>query len=307
MDENSGNVKELSTTSLAKKLNKNPQDLFQQLQQAGLIVKSGKDWQLTEAGIAKGGAYKKHEQSGRNYIVWPEPFSIELETDNENPREKLLTATAIGKEFGIPSTRINLILSELGWISKYIKGWLVTDQGKRLGGMQSKDKVSGSPYVRWPDNIMKNKILIGSIQESRGETPSNIIEKSENVAQEDIQFREKFPAKERAKDGHLVRSRSEIIIDNWLYDSKITHAYERRLPIEEEQYCDFFINHGDKKGVYIEYWGFEFDEKYQIRKKKKIELYNKYGFQLIEISDKDISSLDGVLPRKLLEFGIPVD
>lgn len=307
VNENPETVKEFSTTALAKKLNKNPQDLFQQLHQLGLITRAGKDWQLTEAGIAKGGAYKKHEQSGRNYIVWPEFMSIDDETDNERVKESLLTATAIGKSFRIPNTRVNLILSELGWITKYIKGWQITEQGKRLGGKQSKDKVSGSPYVRWPESIMNNKILISSILESRGEANSNTEDKPQNFTQEDLQFREKFPAKERAKDGHMVRSKSEIIIDNWLYDSKITHAYERRLPIEEEQYCDFFINHGDKRGVYIEYWGFEFDEKYQMRKKKKIEIYNKYGFQLIEISDKDISSLDDVLPRKLLEFGIPVD
>jgi len=307
MDEKADAVKELSTTALAKKLNRNPQDLFQQLQQMGLIIKNGKDWQLTEAGSSKGGSYKKHEQSGRNYIVWPESMDIEPETKRETVKENLLTATAVGKEFGIPNTRVNLILSELGWITKYIKGWQITEHGKRLGGVQSKDKISGSPYVRWPETIMKNNILVNSIRESRGEVTSNVEDRPQNITQEDIQFREKFPAKERAKDGHLVRSKAEIIIDNWLYDSKITHAYERRLPIEEELYCDFFINNGNGKGVYIEYWGYENDEKYKLRKDRKLETYKKYGFQLIELTDKEISSLDDVFPRKLLDFGIPVD
>ena len=159
MDEKADAVKELSTTALAKKLNTNPQDLFQQLQQIGLIIKNGKDWQLTEAGLSKGGSYKKHEQSGRNYIVWPESMDIEPETKKETVKENLLTATAVGKEFGIPNTRVNLILSELGWITKYIKGWQITEHGKRLGGVQSKDKISGSPYVRWPETIIKNNIL----------------------------------------------------------------------------------------------------------------------------------------------------
>ena len=307
MDEKVDTIKDLSTTALAKKLNRNPQDLFQQLQQMGLIIKNGKDWQLTEAGLSKGGSYKKHEQSGRNYIVWPESMDIEPETKMQTVKENLLTATAIGKEFGIPNTRVNLILSELGWITKYIKGWQITEQGKWLGGVQSKDKISGSPYVRWPETIMKNNILVNSIRESRGEVTSNVEDKPQNITQEDIQFREKFPAKERAKDGHLVRSKAEIIIDNWLYDSKITHAYERRLPIEEELYCDFFINNGNGKGVYIEYWGYENDEKYKLRKDRKLETYKKYGFQLIELTDKEISSLDDVFPRKLLDFGITVD
>ena len=307
MNEEANPAKELSTTALAKKLNKNPQDLFQQLQQIGLISRSGKDWQLTEAGLSKGGSYKKHEQSGRNYIVWPESIDILPETNNNTMKEKLLTATAIGKEFGIPNTRVNLILSELGWITKYIKGWQITEQGKRLGGVQSKDKISGFPYVRWPETITKNSILVNSIRESRGEETSIAEGKPQNITQEDIQFREKFPAKERAKDGHLVRSKAEIIIDNWLYDSKITHAYERRLPIEEELYCDFFINNGNGKGVYIEYWGYENDEKYKLRKDTKLETYKKYDFQLIELTDKEISSLDDILPRKLLDFGISVD
>ena len=37
----------------------------------------------------------------------------------------------------------------------------------------------------------------------------------------------------------MVRSKAEQIIDNWLYHKGIVHAYERRVPIEEEVYCDF--------------------------------------------------------------------
>ena len=307
MSEKPDNLKELSTTALAKKLNKNPQDFFQQLLQMGLIIKSGNEWQLTETGRLKGGMYKKHEQSGRNYIVWPESINIELGNKYEHATENLLTATAIGKIFGISGNRINWILSELGWITKYVKGWQITELGKRLGGIQSKDKSSGTPYVRWSDTIVNNKILINNIHESMGEVSTSTEDKSQNIPHEDLQFREKFEAKQRAKDGHYVRSKAEIIIDNWLYDSRITHAYERRLPIEEEQYCDFFINYGNGKGVYIEYWGYESDDKYLSRKNKKIETYKKYGFHLIELTDKEVSSLDDVLPRKLLEFGITID
>jgi hypothetical protein len=301
-------LKELSTTALARKLNRNPQDLFQQLQQMGLIIKSGKEWQLTESGVAKGGTYKKHEQSGQNYIVWPESLEIEAEDNKSaNAGSKLVTATAIGKSFSIPNTRVNLILSELGLITKYIRGWQITELGMRLGGLQSRDKVSGHPYVRWPEDIVNNKVLINSIRESKGDFTSSNENATQNMTGEEVQFREKFPAVERAKDGHLVRSKAELIIDNWLYDSKITHAYERRLPIEEELYSDFFINHGNGKGVYIEYWEYETDEKYKSRKDKKLETYKKYNLQLIELTDKDVSSLDDVLSRKLLDFGITVD
>ncbi len=101
----------------------------------------------------------------------------------------------------------------------------------------------------------------------------------------------------------MVRSRAEVIIDNALYDYKLAHAYERKLPIEEEVYSDFFI---PSESVYIEYWGMEDDPKYAERKKVKIELYKKYDFKLIELSDDDILNLDDNLPKKLLKFGIKV-
>ena len=48
-------------------------------------------------------------------------------------------------------------------------------------------------------------------------------------------------------------------IDNTLYEYWLVHAYERKLPVEEDVYCDFYIPTGK---VYIEYWGYENDEKY---------------------------------------------
>tara|TARA_R110000787_G_scaffold55239_2_gene127641 strand:- start:5078 stop:5230 length:153 start_codon:yes stop_codon:yes gene_type:complete len=32
-----------------------------------------------------------------------------------------------------------------------------------------------------------------------------------------------------------------MLIDNWLYMAETVHAYERKLPIEEDVYCDFYI------------------------------------------------------------------
>ena len=116
-------------------------------------------------------------------------------------------------------------------------------------------------------------------------------------------FRDKFPAPLRTKDGHFVRSRAEVIIDNALYDYKLVHAYERKLPIEEDLYSDFFL---PSENVYIEYWGLENDAKYIERKKEKLNIYKKYGFKLIELNDNDISNLDDHLPKKLLKFGIKV-
>lgn len=123
--------------------------------------------------------------------------------------------------------------------------------------------------------------------------------KSTDVEKEDEDFRTKFPANIRAEDGHVVRSKAEKIIDDWLYHKGIVHAYERRVPIEEEVYCDFFIPIGQK--VWIEYWGLE-DEKYLKRKELKKKFYDQHSKNLIELTDKDIEKLDDIMPIKLRPF-----
>lgn len=116
---------------------------------------------------------------------------------------------------------------------------------------------------------------------------------------EESSFRNRFPANIRAEEGHIVRSKSEQIIDNWLYHKGIIHAYERRVPIEEEVYCDFFIPIGQK--VWIEFWGLE-EEKYLKRKELKRKFYNQNKKNLIELTDKDIENLDDVMPIKLRPY-----
>jgi hypothetical protein len=200
----------------------------------------------------------------------------------------LLTATSVGKEFEMPPTRINSIFSELGWITRdNIKGRLITELGKRLGGVQSRDHVSGIPYGRWPESITKNNLLKNSISEARGEVSKAEEPKNQNPAADSKEFRDKFRPEHRAQDGHYVRSKSEIIIDNWLYVSKTVHAYERKLPIEEEMYCDFYIPTGK---VYIEYWGSE-DDKYIARKNKKLEIYKNITSNLSNSLIKTYSNL----------------
>lgn len=120
---------------------------------------------------------------------------------------------------------------------------------------------------------------------------------------DELQFREKFPARHRTTDGHWVRSKAEMLIDNWLYMANIVHAYERQLPIEEAVYCDFYLPNGK---VYIEYWGMERDAKYRARKATKQAIYRKYNLNLIELTDEQIKNLDDYLPRQLLKYGVSI-
>ena len=87
----------------------------------------------------------------------------------------------------------------------------------------------------------------------------------------------------------MVRSRGEMLIDNFLYFAGVAHAYERLLPVEEELYCDFYVPAGK---VYIEYWGLDDDPKYIERKNIKKEIYKKSGFNLIELNNQQVDILE---------------
>ena len=202
--------------------------------------------------------------------------------------------------------RINLIFSELGWIEKTISGWAVTKLGKTVGGRQFEDETKGNTYVKWANTILQNKSLkevfsdtIVEIETPKSFSPSQ----QQSATQTPENFRDKFPAKFRTQDGHRVRSKAEMIIDNTLYQYGIVHAYERKLPIDENVLSDFYLPAGK---VYIEYWGMENDSKYAERKKTKIDIYKKHDIALIELNDDDIQNLDDHLPKKLLKYGIKV-
>ena len=299
----------ISTSALANLLDIKPSELFEKLKSQGWIDRKNDKWILTDLGKQKGGQTKTNPKFGE-FIVWPENISINNGQQKEKP--KLINATSIGKHFNVSSQRLNLILSELGWIEKDLAGWAVTKIGKSVGGKQYEHETSGGFYVLWPENILENKDLVTVFKETKtekevvkdfsntnlGTSTINEIQQSSNT-----NFREKYDAKHRTKDGHYVRSKSEVIIDDTLYDYGLVHAYEKKVPIEEDLCTDFYLPNGK---VYIEYWGLENDQKYLERKKKKIELYKKYELKLIELNESDISNLDDHLPRKLLKFGIKI-
>jgi hypothetical protein len=289
--------KYISTSALAKEMSMQPKELFQKLLDKGLIRRDkGDSWNLTDLGKENGGVMKTHPQYG-TYIAWDENNKANL-ISSEDQEDKLVNTTTLSKHFNISKLRMNPILSELGMIQKSVKGWTLTKLGESLGGKQFEYVQTGIPYVCWDSSILTNKRLLETIQSVQGIT---VVEEKEVKPNTQVGFREKFEAKQRTADGHYVRSRAEMLIDNWLYMSEIVHAYERKLPIEEDVYCDFYLPVGK---VYIEYWGIENDEKYSERKKVKLDIYEKYGFKLIELEDSDIQNLDDILPKKLLKFGI---
>ncbi len=79
----------------------------------------------------------------------------------------------------------------------------------------------------------------------------------------------------RCKDGHMVKSKSERDIDNYLYENKIQHVYEPELPYGKEGkviHPDFKLPNylGEGKDVYLEHWGFS-EKKLSVHANKKIQ------------------------------------
>jgi hypothetical protein len=236
----------ISTSALANELDIKSADLFDKLKTLGWIERKNDKWVLTELGKQKGGQTRNNPKFGE-FVVWPENISLDNGQQKEKP--KLLNATAIGKHFDSSSQRLNLLLNELGWIEKTVAGWGLTKLGKTLGGKQFEHETSGGSYVLWPDTVLQNKDLLEQFQETPKEKPVTKVEnpitsKSDTETVDD--FRKKYPAEYRTKDGHYVRSKAELTIDDSLYLWGIAHAYEKKLPnTTENVYSDFHIPSGN--------------------------------------------------------------
>ena len=104
-------------------------------------------------------------------------------------------------------------------------------------------------------------------------------------------------------DGHKVKSKSEVLIDNYLFERKIPHAYEQELPISatESIYPDFCLpGETEEDNIYIEHWGYdETNKKYTESKNYKIEIYKKIGVTVICTTEKDMKNVKGALDKKL--------
>lgn len=301
-------MKFLSTTALSKRHDIKSIDLFKKIQALGWIDYNR---QLTDLGMKKGGQTRSSSKIG-DYVVWPEDIEFEENNRVNKVNSNLLSATKIGIHFNTSSQRVNLLLNELGLIKKTIAGWGITKLGKRLSGKQLEHSKSGSTYVLWPESILDNKDILELfdvvvVAKSNKNNSSSVVEKSDGSKLKD--FRKKYSAEYRTKDGHYVRSKAELTIDDSLYLWGIPHAYEKKLPnTDEDVYSDFHIpsGKGRPKAVYIEYWGMENDEKYNQRKNRKIQIYNELGLSLIQLTDDDIKNIEDSLQKYLRKHRISV-
>ena len=95
----------------------------------------------------------------------------------------MITASGIGQSFEMPPNRINFILSELGWLKKGVKGWLLTDQGRKQGGLQAESKQSGIPFVKWPEIICSGQVKPDTLMRDNTRQPLRCHYESEAQSQ----------------------------------------------------------------------------------------------------------------------------
>lgn len=281
----------ISTSQLAKLKGLEVKQLFNDLKTVGYINRSEEHWLLTELGQQFGGEYREHAKFGR-YIVWPKNLLIDLSSTSK----KYLSATQIGDRFTLNAKKVNQLFNELGWIVRTENGWQVTHSGLAIGAQQREDLESKTLYVVWHDSIIKNLRFKQTIWEFMGRD-AEVHSTDRSISS----FRQKFEAKHRTLDGHYVRSKGELIIDNWLYMNGIVHAYDRQLPIKTDMLSDFYLPQGK---VYLQYWGDDKGETDQNLRNEIRAVYQAHEFELIEVYLSDIEKLDDVLPIKLRQFGI---
>ncbi len=98
-----------------------------------------------------------------------------------------------------------------------------------------------------------------------------------------------------AEDTHLLRSSDEVRIDDWFYRNRDCigeHEVERRVPVDREIYCDWFL---PQRNIYVEYWGLMDEEWYREARRVKEELYRQANLRLESIEPEDMGNLDEIL------------
>lgn len=106
-------------------------------------------------------------------------------------------------------------------------------------------------------------------------------------------------------DHHKVRSKSEKMIDDWLFDNRFSHIYEPELLLNEDKSIkpDFKIFLPNNKILYLEHLGYgENNLEYQEQIVYKNKIYQKNNLDVIYTTEKDMENLDKALSTKFKIF-----
>ena len=105
------------------------------------------------------------------------------------------------------------------------------------------------------------------------------------------------------EDGHIVKSKSERYIDDFLFNHNVRHVYEKEIRINQNTsiHPDFYL---PDLNVYIEHWGFgKENTQYTRQKQWKLDFYRQNHFTLIcTYESSDGQNLGSSLDMKLRTF-----
>jgi hypothetical protein len=296
----------LVTTRLAKENFLPAREVFGWFKELGWMEKrKGAAWSLTPLGVKVGGAVLDTEHG--SVPAWPE-------TVLERPeflakawkwsKKHLVDAKDMAKSLGggIESWEINAVLSEMGWIgSAGNQGWMPTEAGYENGGaFCRKPEYPDSPHVRWPNAILKNEEFLSHVTPHRRENRLPVIVKA--AGKDPSGKKPSGETRFRTDDGHLVRSKAEVLIDNWLYAHGLAHAYEPPLP--GGKFLGDFLVPTKEGGIYIEFWGLAGNPAYDRKLTTKRQIYQNSKLRLMELLETDMTSLDDALKSKFSVFGL---
>ncbi|MFW1676848.1 hypothetical protein ACFVYJ_03590 [Pontibacter sp. JAM-7] len=272
--------KPLSTSALARALDKTTRQMFAELEALGWIKRFDDNWQLTTKGEFEGGSYRDSDKFGR-YIIWPE--SVRRHAALLAADAGLLRAGQLAQKLDMPVRQLRLLMQALGWHEAARRGWVLTDKGEAQGGCQRENLQTGVPFVLWPQVIAESAILQAACTKLQALT-----------ADADDQF--------ACLDGHRVIDAGLKQVDDWLFLAGLRHAVDWQLPVVDECLrANFYL---PDRGVYLEYWQPDADPTTLKAMMRRREVYRLHQLDYIELQPEALAQLDDTLRRELLRFGI---
>lgn len=289
----------LSRSALAEKLGITLKELTQQMISAGWLLhnpdaEKGKEWQLTAKGKFEGGAYRDSKKFGQ-YIVWPESL-IQHPVISE-VKEARRSASVIAKSLGISAKMLNRLLADIGWINAYGKGWKITEQGQAQGGVQASNGETGIPYVLWARELAQSSILLGHVQQYKGERQGDQSRSSTEGTKTYLSL-----------DGHFVSCPPHAFIANYLYLYDHSYAYQRTIHLSNNVsiISDFYL---PKYAVHIHYQAQNISPSELNAQLERQQLAEAHQLALIslQLGDGKLSELEQLeqqLAKALLQAGV---
>ena len=160
---------------------------------------------------------------------------------------------------------------------------------------QAKEAVQSFDNVLNLDKNYENKESIRLFDEIKKEKGIQI--KASEIMLRESSMKPMF----RTKTGHMVRSRAELAIANFLYDNNIMFEYDNvaAWADKDDFRALFFV---PKLELFIEHFAFDYIKEYEKIMNAKIKQYEKKKKKLVHTSSEDETNIEEALKLKLKPY-----